>query len=139
MKLEMQCLTYVLISAIDLERHPLPQRLIRPHLVLESEGTLHLLREFRRLFDTVKIDRSFVARVFDGAKERAVTAAIIALAHAAGMTVVAEGVETCEQLRLMHDLGADEIQGYFFSWPVPVSECDPFLQKRCDVERGGTA
>ena len=90
-------------------------------------------------FDTVKIDRSFVARVFDGAKERAVTAAIIALAHAAGMTVVAEGVETCEQLRLMHDLGADEIQGYFFSWPVPVSECDPFLQKRCDVERGGTA
>ena len=90
-------------------------------------------------FDTLKIDRSFVTRVANGVKERMVTAAIIELAHAAGMTVVAEGVETREQLRLMHELGADEIQGYFFSWPVPVSESDPFLQKRCDVERGGTA
>jgi len=90
-------------------------------------------------FDTLKIDRSFVARVLDGERQRAVTAAIVALAHAAGMTVVAEGVETREQLRLMHELGADEIQGYFFSRPVPASECDPFLLGRCDVDRGGIA
>jgi len=90
-------------------------------------------------FDTLKIDRSFVMRVVNGVKERMVTAAIIALAHAAGMTVVAEGVETREQLRLMHELGADEIQGYFFSRPLPASECEPFLLGRCDVARGGTA
>jgi EAL domain-containing protein (putative c-di-GMP-specific phosphodiesterase class I) len=60
-------------------------------------------------------------------------------AHAAGMTVVAEGVETREQLRLMHELGADEVQGYFFSRPLPASECEPFLLGRCDVARGGTA
>ena len=90
-------------------------------------------------FDTLKIDRSFVIRALDGQKERAVTAAIVALAHGAGMTVVAEGVETREQLRLLHELGADEIQGYFFSPPLPELECQPFLLGRCDIRRGGTA
>ena len=72
-------------------------------------------------FDTLKIDRSFVMRVLEGRKERAVTAAIVALAHGAGMTVVAEGVESHEQLHLLCELGADEIQGYFFSPPLPVA------------------
>jgi polar amino acid transport system substrate-binding protein len=90
-------------------------------------------------FDTLKIDRSFVGRVVNGAKERMVASGIIELAHAAGMTVVAEGVETREQLHLMHELGADEIQGYFFSRPLPAAECEPFLLGRCDVARGGTA
>ena len=90
-------------------------------------------------FDTLKVDRSFVIRVLEGRKERAVTAAIVALAHGAGMTVVAEGVESHEQLRLLCDLGADEIQGYFFSAPLPVAECEPFLQGRCDLQGGGVA
>ena len=90
-------------------------------------------------FDTLKIDRSFVMRVLEGQKERAVTAAIVALAHGAGMTVVAEGVESHEQLRLLCELGADEIQGYFFSPPLPELECRPFLLGRCDIQRGGTA
>ena len=55
------------------------------------------------------------------------------------MTVVAEGVETREQLHLLRELGADEIQGYFFSPPLPVAECRAFLQGRCDVEGGGIA
>ena len=84
-------------------------------------------------FDTLKIDRSFVARVLDGAKERGVTAAIVALAHAAGMTVVAEGVETLEQFHLLHELGADEIQGFYFSKPLPVEDCEPFLSGCCEV------
>ena len=90
-------------------------------------------------FDTLKIDRSFVMRVVNGVKERMVTAAIVELAHAAGMTVVAEGVETLEQLRLMHELGADDIQGFYFARPLPVEDCEPFLSGRCDVARGGTA
>ena len=89
-------------------------------------------------FDTLKIDRSFVMRVLDGKRERAVTAAIVGLAHETGMTVVAEGIETHEQLRALHELGADEIQGYFFSRPLPAGECEPFLRGRCDVECGGT-
>ncbi len=75
-------------------------------------------------FDTLKIDRSFVIRVLEGQKERAVTAAIVTLAHGAGMTVVAEGVESREQLRLLRELGADEIQGYFFSPPIPRPSVD---------------
>jgi EAL domain-containing protein (putative c-di-GMP-specific phosphodiesterase class I) len=87
-------------------------------------------------FDTLKIDRSFVACIFDSPKERALTAAIISLAHAVGMTVVAEGVETHEQLTLLRELGADEIQGFFFSRPVPPQECEPFLRGRCDLQTG---
>jgi len=87
-------------------------------------------------FDTLKIDRSFVMRIFDGPKERALTAAIIALAHAVNMTVVAEGVETHEQLTLLRELGADEIQGFFFAQPLPVEGCEPFLSGRCDVQTG---
>jgi diguanylate cyclase (GGDEF)-like protein len=87
-------------------------------------------------FDTLKIDRSFVMRVLDGRKERAVTAAIVALAHGAGMTVVAEGVETRAQLELLHELGADEIQGYFFSRPLAATDCEPFLRGRCDLVTG---
>ena len=87
-------------------------------------------------FDTLKIDRSFVARIFDGPKERALTEAIIALAHAVNMTVVAEGVETHEQLTLLRELGADEIQGFFFAQPLPVEKCEPFLAGRCSVEDG---
>ncbi len=84
-------------------------------------------------FDTLKIDRSFVMRAVEGVKERMVTAAIIDVAHSAGMTVVAEGVETAEQLHLLHALGADDIQGFYFSQPLPVSACDPFLSGRCEL------
>ena len=87
-------------------------------------------------FDTLKIDRSFVACIFDSPKERALTAAIISLAHVVGMTVVAEGVETHAQLTLLRELGADEIQGFFFSRPVPPQECEPFLRGRCDLQTG---
>jgi diguanylate cyclase (GGDEF)-like protein len=90
-------------------------------------------------FDTLKIDRSFVMRVFDGPKERALTTAIIALAHAVGMTVVAEGVETRAQLTLLHELGADEIQGFFFAPPLAAQECEPFLAGRCNVTDGRLA
>ena len=89
-------------------------------------------------FDTMKIDRSFVSRSLDGGRERAVAAAIIALAHAAGLTVVAEGVETRAQLELLHQLGADEIQGYFFSPPLAAAACEPFLRRCCDLATGAT-
>jgi diguanylate cyclase (GGDEF)-like protein len=90
-------------------------------------------------FDTMKIDRSFVSRSLDGGRERAIAAAIIALAHAAGLTVVAEGVETRAQLELLHELGVDEIQGYFFSRPLAATDCEPFLRGRCDLVTGAAA
>ena len=110
-------------------------------ITLDDFGTGHsslqVLAEYP--FDTLKIDRSFVVRSLHTAKDRSLMASIIALAHAIDITVVAEGVETREQLELLREFGADEIQGYFFSQPVPVAECEPFLTGRCAVETGRLA
>jgi EAL domain-containing protein (putative c-di-GMP-specific phosphodiesterase class I)/GGDEF domain-containing protein len=87
-------------------------------------------------FDTLKIDRSFVAKIEEESKERLVTEAFIELAHRMGLSVVAEGVETQEQLDRLRRLGADEIQGYFFSKPVPADEAGAMLGER-RFERAG--
>lgn len=68
--------------------------------------------------DTLKIDRSFVSRLPDDGLGRTLVATIISLAHAFGMSVVAEGVETEEQLGALRDIGSDEAQGFLLSKPV---------------------
>lgn len=69
--------------------------------------------------DTLKIDRSFVNDMTAGPEGLAVVSAIINLAHSLKLKVVAEGVETDEQLRLLRLLSCNEMQGYLFSKPVP--------------------
>jgi diguanylate cyclase (GGDEF)-like protein/PAS domain S-box-containing protein len=69
--------------------------------------------------DTLKIDRSFVINMTNGPQGLALVSTIISLAHALALKVVAEGVETEEQSRLLLLLNCDEIQGYLFSKPVP--------------------
>lgn len=69
--------------------------------------------------DRIKIDRSFVNRLPADANNVAITTAIIAMAKALGLRIVAEGVETVEQLRFLHGLGCDEAQGHLISRPVP--------------------
>ncbi len=68
----------------------------------------------------VKIDRSFVAAGTPGAS--AVVDASVYLAHSLGLLVVAEGVETEDQLTALHRVGCDVAQGYLFSRPVPADE-----------------
>jgi diguanylate cyclase (GGDEF)-like protein/PAS domain S-box-containing protein len=70
----------------------------------------------------VKIDRSFIVRMMQHERHRAVVSAAISLAHSLGMRVVAEGVETADQARAVTELGCDEIQGFFFSKPLPADE-----------------
>ena len=70
----------------------------------------------------VKIDRSFIIRMMQHERHRAVVIAAISLAHSLGMRVVAEGVETADQASAVIELGCDEIQGFFFSKPMPASE-----------------
>ncbi len=69
--------------------------------------------------DTLKIDRSFVTDMTAGPDGLALVSTIITLAHALKLKVVAEGVETGEQSRLLRSLNCDEMQGYLFSKPVP--------------------
>lgn len=70
--------------------------------------------------DTLKIDRSFVTDLTAGPQGWALVSTIISLAHALKLNVVAEGVETEEESRLLRLLDCDEMQGYLFSKPVPV-------------------
>ena len=68
---------------------------------------------------TLKIDRSFVIDMTLSAEGLALVSAIINLAHSLKLNVVAEGVETEEQARLLRVLNCDEMQGYLFSRPLP--------------------
>jgi len=69
--------------------------------------------------DTLKIDRSFVVRMGDAGTPRNIVAMIVSLAHTLGLKVIAEGVEDDYQVRLLRELGCDQIQGFYVSQPVP--------------------
>jgi EAL domain-containing protein (putative c-di-GMP-specific phosphodiesterase class I) len=71
---------------------------------------------------TVKIDRSFISGLPSDGDDTAITQAVIAMAHSLGLNVVAEGVETAEQLALLRKLGCNEAQGYLLGRPMPASE-----------------
>ncbi len=77
--------------------------------------------------DTLKIDRSFVVRMRDAGYPRNIVAMIVSLAHTLGLRVVAEGVEDNEQVRLLRELGCDQIQGFYVSRPVPPEDIDAML------------
>ncbi len=77
--------------------------------------------------DTIKIDKSFVNDVTTDPDDQAITQAIISMAHSLKLDVVAEGVETKEQLEILRSQSCDIIQGYLFSKPIPTENIAPFL------------
>src|SRR5918994_6654517 len=74
--------------------------------------------------DTLKIDRSFVTRMVDNSENIEIVRTIVMLAQTLGMDVVAEGVETKEQLALLRQLGCEYGQGYYFSKPVNAAQAE---------------
>jgi diguanylate cyclase (GGDEF)-like protein len=90
-------------------------------------STLSYLKQFP--VDTLKIDMSFIRNLVESSGDRAIVSSTIILAHNLGLTVVAEGVEDAQQLELLQNLDCDEIQGYYFSRPLPADEFSKLLEK----------
>lgn len=80
-------------------------------------SSLNYLRRFE--VDTLKVDRSFVEGLGDDLESPTIVSAVVGLAHTLGMTALAEGVETKEQMTHVVDLGCDGAQGFYFARPEP--------------------
>jgi EAL domain-containing protein (putative c-di-GMP-specific phosphodiesterase class I) len=89
-------------------------------LAIDDFGTGYSsLMQLRQLpFTEVKIDQAFIADVDRSRDSRLIVGTIIELAHGLGLTATAEGVETIDQLRVVHELGCDVVQGYLISPPL---------------------
>jgi EAL domain-containing protein (putative c-di-GMP-specific phosphodiesterase class I) len=99
-------------------------------LLMDDFGTGYSSLSYLHSFplDVLKIDRSFVGRMTDGEQPLQIVRTIIELARVLGMDVVAEGIETVEQYRLLRELGCRYGQGYLFARPLPVEEITELLR-----------
>ena len=88
-------------------------------------SSLRYLQQFP--FDILKIDRNFVNNISADARNRAITAALIDMAHQLDLKVIAEGVETKEELAFLRQHQCDEMQGYLFSRPLAAAEFEKLL------------
>ena len=108
------------------------ERLSRMGIIVSVDdfGTGYSSMSYLRRFpiDKLKIDRSFITNIMISADDAAIVQAIISLAHSLRLSVVAEGVESAEQLGFLQRQGCDQYQGYYFSPPVAAAEFADMLR-----------
>lgn len=120
-------------------------------LMIEPESAVEILREIKSYgiglsvddfgtgysslaylkrfpIDTLKIDRMFIKDITSNHEDAAITRAVIVLAHELDLNVIAEGVETVDQLEMLVEHGCDHIQGYLFSKPVTRDACAAMIK-----------
>jgi diguanylate cyclase (GGDEF)-like protein/PAS domain S-box-containing protein len=87
-------------------------------------------------FDKIKIDRAFVMNLGRNPQSAAIVRAVIGLGHGLEMSIVAEGVETQEQLSFLAEEGCDAVQGYFIGKPLPIDQYDALVGRAIGGETG---
>jgi len=101
-------------------------------IAIDDFGTGYSSLSYLKRFpvDSIKIDRSFIGQVADNPDDAAIAKAIIMMAHSLQLTVTAEGVETAAQLAFLVSNSCNEVQGYYFSRPLPGAECGALLKQQ---------
>jgi EAL domain-containing protein (putative c-di-GMP-specific phosphodiesterase class I) len=140
-RLELEITETVLMRDDERNREILDKlRRLGVRIALDDFGTafasLSYLRNFT--FDKVKIDRSFIRDLSERRDCLAIVNAVTGLAKALQISAVAEGIETAEQLEKVSSAGCTEVQGFYFSRPVPVEELYSALAQ-CHEKRGDGA
>lgn len=100
------------------------------HLTLDDFGTYYSSLSYLRqaMLDKIKIDQTFVHGIDDNNKgDRELIIGIILMAHSLNLQVVAEGVETKEQMKFLEDNNIDELQGYYLNYPMSSDDCTKLL------------
>jgi diguanylate cyclase (GGDEF)-like protein/PAS domain S-box-containing protein len=110
------------------------------HIAMDDFGTGYSSLSYiaRLPIDSVKIDRAFIAGMSGNPQDMSIVTTIIALAHSLNLRVIAEGVETVEQSKLLALLKCDEGQGYLFSKPLPEAEACKSLESPAGFDAGKT-
>jgi EAL domain-containing protein (putative c-di-GMP-specific phosphodiesterase class I) len=103
-------------------------------IAIDDFGTGHSSLAYLKRFpiDTLKIDRSFIGDLTTNTEDKTITGAIITMGKSLDLTVVAEGVETQEQIDFLRAHGCDEFQGYYAHKPMPADEFAQLLEIEMD-------
>lgn len=132
-KLELEITESTLMTDIDQSINKLNQ--LMKHgisVAIDDFGTGHSsLYYLKNLpINVLKIDRSFVNDITTDASDAQIVKAIVLMAHSLGLSTVAEGVETVEQLQLLQSFECEMVQGFYYSKPLPLEEVIPYLKNQ---------
>ena len=133
--LELEITESVLMQSLDSSVAILKQLMnMGISIALDDFGTGYSSLSYLRKIpiNTLKIDKSFIDNITSNQKEESIINNIIEMAHSLGLIVVAEGVETKEQLLVLKERKCDYIQGYYFSKPLPADEIEKLFGKDND-------